>query len=115
MSKLSQITKECARVNWDYYGALPVDEVNASMARIFLQVIPDDIPLPDFEVDPDGEVVFDWYDETSGIFSVSISEDGTLSFDRFSGKEKTRGQVQLDTNGMPGIILDFLQRMYLLT
>jgi len=107
---LQEVAEEYNELNWDGYGALSVSENSLENAKNLVRILPTDIPLPEIEVDPDGEVSFDWYNDADDVFSVSIGETGKLAFAGMFGRNEVHG-VEHFYNEMPGAILFYLRRM----
>ncbi|MGK2926482.1 MAG: hypothetical protein ACSLE2_12775 [Lysobacterales bacterium] len=57
-----------------------------NIAKDFLYLLPDSIPLPTFAVDPDGEVSFDWIGRDGWELTISFSPLGVLSYSAFFGE-----------------------------
>jgi len=77
--QLQTVTETCANLNWDGYGALPVNVGSLNHARTFLQMIEPSESAPEISVDPDGEVSVSWYGDSGNVFSVSVGEAGRLA------------------------------------
>ena len=107
---LQEVADEHNQPNWDGYDALAVSEYSLVKAQYLLQTLPADIPLPDVEVDPDGEVSFDWYDDADGVFSVSIGDTGRLAFAGMFRQSKVHG-VEYFYDEIPRPILFYLHQM----
>jgi len=107
---LEEVDEEYSEPNWDGYDALPVNGNSLLRAYEFLQVLPLSLPLPDIEVDPDGEVSFDWYNDSGGVFSVSIGETGRLAFAGLFGRSEVHG-VEYFYDEIPTPILVYLQQL----
>ena len=107
---LEEVAEEHDEPNWDGYGALPINIASLRKAYEFIQILPLSLPLPDIEVDPDGEVSFDWYDDSGGVFSVSLGESGRLTFAGAFGRKEVHGVDHFDDE-IPMPILIYLQQL----
>lgn len=107
--RLQEAADKACESNWDGYGALPVNEISLYQAHEFLNILPLEISLPEVEVDPDGEVSFDWYNEADEVFSISIGKTGRLSFaGLFSSGEVHGAEYFIDE--IPQPIVAYLKR-----
>lgn len=107
---LEKVAEEHNEPNWDGYDALPINGDSLRKAYEFIQILPLSLPLPEIEVDPDGEVSFDWYNDSGGVFSVSIGETGRLSFAGAFGRREVHGVDYFDDE-IPTPILIYLQQL----
>src|SRR5262245_29137218 len=51
---------EASTDNWDQYDARPVNHHAVILSFMFLEQLSPGIPLPEFAVDPDGDMALDW-------------------------------------------------------
>ncbi len=72
-----------------------IDPFAAQYALWFLNLLPEDTPLPTVVVEDDGEVAFDWHRNARSTFSVSVGRDGTLRFAGLFGHRTRSGTDQL--------------------
>lgn len=81
------------------------------VARQFLFSLPVSLPAPAIGIDPDGEVSFDWVDERGRNFSVSLGENGRLSYaGQFSLSSSIHGTEEFD-DSVPEIVLASIRRL----
>ena len=59
-------------------------------AERFLVAWPASAPLPSLSLDPDGEISFDWAGPSGKVLTVSLREDGRLSFAARLAARRTR-------------------------
>ena len=107
---IDETADECRVDNWDSYGAQAVRSGALSQARRFARVLPPEFPPPDVGVDPDGEVSFEWDLAPRQVLSVSISQEGRLSFAALFGEERIHGTEYLRAT-VPPFILMSLKRL----
>lgn len=77
----------------------------------FIRALPEDVPLPEVSVDPDGEIDFEWYSERSTA-SVSIGSELELSF-AYWGRDvgEGAGELKWDGSRIPIELLDLINRI----
>lgn len=109
--ELVEAAHEAAALNWDGYGAKPIDPLAYREARRFLATLPTTTPVPDVSVDPDGEVSISWNLEPDWVFSVSIGPSGRLSYAGLFGTSKVHG-TEWFTNEIPESVLDGMTRLF---
>ena len=80
ISHLAEIYEDCIEPNWDGYEAERVVWDAYLNAKRFLETYPPSMPLPELSVDPDGEIVFEWYVSPYRNFSVSIGAEEVLNY-----------------------------------
>jgi hypothetical protein len=97
--------------NWDGYGARPIDPESCLKAIQFSKLLPMDIPLPEVEVDTDGEIRFEWYRSPRQVLSVAVGGDGALAYAGLFGASKTHGTEYI-SDELPTTILDSIRRVY---
>ena len=51
-------------------------------AEALLAALPENVPLPDILVHPDGEIAFEWHRNKNHVVTVSASADGSLAYGR---------------------------------
>jgi len=105
------ISQDCNSDNWDGYGAKALTEDVFAEARCFIENLPISAPPPELSIDPDGEIVFEWYASPRKIFSVSVGIN-SLTYAGIFGSSTTHGTEPFD-NDIPQTIIDNLFRVYL--
>ena len=60
-------------------------------AEQLLLALPDDLPAPEFGVDPDGAISFDWIQSRTRMFSVSVTESERLAYAWLNGSDRGHG------------------------
>jgi hypothetical protein len=96
--------------NWDGYGAKRVSPEVYARAYEFLRMLPSTVPPPDVSPEPDGEIAFEWHVDPSHTFSVSVGQDGRLSFAAILGRNESYG-TEFFVDGVPEAILSNLRRL----
>ena len=66
--------EECVTPNWDGEGASPVSRSGINNCAVFLGTkINGRLPMPtDFQVDPDGWISLEWYNDQSNLLEISF-------------------------------------------
>lgn len=113
LQELYEVFLECSEENWDGYGAKAIDPIFYSEAIRFFTALPiATIPRPEITVDPDGEVVFEWYNGPKRIFSISVGGNSELTYAGLFGSNKTSG-IEYFGDELPKTILENIQRVFL--
>ena len=60
MNRLYDLASECAKADWDGYGAEAVSQSAVGRSAHFIRRLPEDLPLPEISVEPDSEIALDW-------------------------------------------------------
>jgi hypothetical protein len=96
---------------------IPDDEQEAVDAQAywnaeqFLLALPDDLPTPEFGIDPDGAISLDWMPSRTRMFSVSISASERLAYAWLDGSDKGHGVARFRAPAVPTAVLSFLQAL----
>jgi hypothetical protein len=93
LDALNSICEEAREENWDGYGARSVTDATVSRARRLLELLPADIPDPDFAAHPDGALAFEWHASPTRSFTLSVLADRDLAYAGIFPEEKTFGTV----------------------
>lgn len=96
ISRIHSLAEELSTPGWDGNQADPMDPLALGKAVEFVRLLPDDLPLPDVAVDPDGSVSFDWIHSPTRVFSLSIARSSRLSYAWLDGADKGHGVSQFD-------------------
>jgi len=78
--------------NWDGYRSQPISVGSFFFAEALLRTIPPDVPMPDIDVHPDGQVGLDWLFSRRRMFSLAIDALGTIAFAGMCGEQKVTGR-----------------------
>ena len=111
LENLFQAKQEHSIDNWDGYGAKAIDEQSCENAIRFVLSLAPDIPTPEIDVEPDGEVVFEWYEGPRQVFSISIGSRNELAYAGLFGANKIYG-VEYLYDDIPEVILDNVRRVF---
>jgi hypothetical protein len=90
--------------NWNGEGARAIPDTAIEEARLFLERLPETIPLPEIIFEPDGYLGLEWYANQWKLYVVSFNGTGTVSCSGLNGAERIYGTRYLD-EGIPAEIL----------
>jgi len=112
LKTLVLVYKSCSTNNWDGYGALEIKSKSFVYAKKFICNLPAYLPKPDIGADPDGEISFEWRNENNGIYVLSISATGELSFaGLYSEGREIHGKDKM-SDGVPKEIFQHISRLF---
>jgi hypothetical protein len=77
----------------------------------FASLVPNKYPNPEIDIDPDGEVSFEWYIKPNQILTASIRSDGRIVYAGLNGMEKISGKDYLKER-FPSGIAAFLDGLF---
>lgn len=97
--------------NWDGYKALPLTEKAYVEARYFLQLLPDDIMLPEISADPRGGFSFEWYRGHNWIFTLTVKGAGVIIYAGLMGEDNRAYGTQKFNGSIPKIIIQNIRRV----
>ncbi len=111
LQELFKLWEECSVENWDGFGAQPINLESFSEAERFIQALPTLVPKPELNLDPDGEISFEWYIEPRKVFSVSIGKRNEITFAGLFGPNKTYGREYFGDE-IPKTVFDNIDRLF---
>ena len=91
ISELYTVTEECDSNGWDGTESTPISEKTFLQAYHFIKSLPFGIEAPTVSAEPDGHIVFEWYQSPTRLLSISISPDGLLHYAALLGPRKYFG------------------------
>lgn len=107
--ELDSAIDEASTPDWDGHGGAVAKSRSCELAFSLLSMLPDGIAKPEFSVDPDGEIEFEWYVSKSRLVSITIGDDGKLYYVGFLGNERKKGAVPFDpSHEIPKAVLEIL-------
>jgi hypothetical protein len=112
LNTLKTLAMECSESDWDGYGALPVNPATLERAETVLRSLPDDCPLPESSIEPDGEISFDWLPSRTCSFSVTIGNSDRIAYAWVDGTDRGHAVARAESGMMPTRILNELHRIY---
>jgi len=100
---LLELQEEHVEQGWDGDVAPAVTSASVKNAKLFIAMLPSDIPDPDLAVDPDdGAISLEWYGGYRKVASVSINDNSRIPYAVLNGMNSCNGVLELDGNAIPG-------------
>lgn len=91
LDELDSLWEDASYQGWDGYGAKPMSVEAYDFAKDFIKALPITAPLPELNVDPDGEVSLDWSFGKRRALTVSVGPTGRCTFAWVHGQRSMRG------------------------
>jgi len=107
--KLMDIYSICNENGWDGYDAISINYPTVYAATILLELLPDNIEIPDVVAEPTGEIGLLWSKGKDVTFVLSVNPN-TIIFAGLLGASKTHGETKLLSklpNNIEEILLDY--------
>jgi hypothetical protein len=101
---------ECNVSNWDGYGAEPASLRALRRAEDLIESLPDDVPLPECSIEPDGCVSLDWMPAPYRTLTVSVGVSDKLPYAWVDGTDRGRAVTRLVVGQFPPRILCEIRR-----
>ena len=80
------------------------------LAQRFLLALPGSVPSPELSMDEDGEVSFDWSGPSGQMLTITLREDGRLSYaSRISAFDKDHG-IKRFVDAIPKSVVDLVHQ-----
>lgn len=111
LDRLYELAAECAQADWDGYGAEAVSQSAVEHSAHFIRRLPEDLPLPEISVEPDGEIALDWSPTPTQTFSVSIGTAKRMACAWVNGTEHGHAVAYSNNGEIPSRILQEIQRI----
>lgn len=109
-NRLFEAAREASEKNWDGYGAEPVDAGAVKRAKVLIPLLPEAYGEPEIDIDPDGEVAFEWQTSPRSTFSFSVGPSGKVSYAGLRGHQSFHG-TEYFVDELPSPIVDGLHRV----
>lgn len=87
----------------------PASALTRVNAKQFLLAVPDDLPMPEVGVDPDGAVSLTWFASRTQMFSVSIDESDRVAFAWLDGSDKGHAVARFYPPMLPNVVVSTLR------
>lgn len=88
----------------------PSDGVVKS-ARHALLMLPNEMPLPEISVEPDGSIAFDWAFSRNSMFSITVLEPNKLVYAWIKDGDSGHGVVSMIYDALPERIITLLKEV----
>lgn len=88
ISELMELAADCREVDWDGYGAQPVDSQALEVAQAIISSLPDDLALPECSIEPDGCVSLDWMPTNVRTLTLSAEGSGRIPYAWVDGTDR---------------------------
>lgn len=111
LNSLEQLSIECAEADWDGYGAEPVSVITLARARAFIRSLPENFPLAELSVEPDGAVSLDWMPSANRTLSVSLGETGRVPYAWVDGIDCGHAVARIVDEAVPARVLAEIERI----
>lgn len=112
LRELGEIYRECAKEDWDGYGALPVSWEAYYEATRFLRAWPLSLPVPELGPEPEGDIGFEWNFGKNKVLAVSVHGTNFITYAGLLGAgNKTHGTEAFD-GAIPQEIINKILRIH---
>ena len=108
---LFNILEECGEDNWDGYGAQPITSQAYFEALQFIDLLPDDFPLPDVVPEPTGHIGFEWRMEHGSIYVIVFNGKNLISYAGLFGAGNEAHGTENFAESIPETIIGHLNRL----
>jgi hypothetical protein len=108
LAELSRVYSDCRREGWDGYSSRPLSAGAYNAAARFVLAIPAAFPMPDIVPEPDGDISLEWDCGRWNALSLSISDNGRISYAALLGTDKRKKGSEVFEDVIPPDILSIL-------
>ena len=112
LDDLDRLREEAQCPGWDGGNAEPISELASARAEAFLREFPDDLPLPDLGVDPDGAVALDWIASRYRRLSLSLGDGPRCACAWIDGASCGHAIEFYEGRGIPRRLVENLRALY---
>lgn len=114
-NSLSEVFRECSRMDWDGYGASAITkdayEEALKIIDAIIDALPSSIPTPEIGAEPTGDIDFEWYRGKWQVFSISIGGKHRITYAGIFAGSKVHGSEYFEET-LPIAIIQHLRRLY---
>ncbi|MEN8262972.1 MAG: hypothetical protein ABFR82_05875 [Nitrospirota bacterium] len=110
LALLKNVYAECSETNWDGYDAPPISPNAYWETMSFIRLLPSWIPKPDILGGTDGEIILEWYKNSSRLFAISITGKNELIYAGLFGPYSRNGSTYFG-NSIPEEIINYIQKI----
>lgn len=111
ISNLTSLGEESREPNWDGYGAEPANPNALNCAKDLIASLPDDLPLPECSIEPDGCVSLDWMPAPYRTLSLSVSANDRMPYAWVDGTDRGHAVARLIDGQLPPRIIAEIRRL----
>lgn len=111
LSALAEVADAASEDDWDGYGALPLLAEGVELAKKFIRVMPEELPMPIPCPEPDGEVALEWYGGKNQIFSLSFGKSDRVAYALMDGTSHSKGVERFNGDAIDSLLLEFIRRV----
>jgi hypothetical protein len=86
-----------------------LDPVAVTNAAEFIWALPDDLPLPEFSVEPDGCISLDWIESRNQVFSLSVGASDRFAYAWMDGTDTGHAVARFDRQYVPQRVIEGIQ------
>lgn len=112
IAELVRTVRECAKPDWDGYGADPVRPEAFMEAVRFLGQLPVGLPNPEIEALANGEIALEWHKRIGQSFIVSLSGESMISYAGLLGPGAKAHGTEYFFGEIPAPVLQNLLRLF---
>jgi len=111
LKKLEGIFDE-AFEQFDEGQGIPLDRETFKYALTFLLHLPDKLPLPELEIEENGDITMEWYKDKWNLFSVILDSTGVYYYAGIFGDKDNRdkGRKPL-SEGIDEVVIKYIKRI----
>ncbi len=95
INEIDNIFSDCGYENWDGYGSAPISKISSEYAKAFIELIQEELPLPEIAPQPDGELGLEWCSANYHL-ALSISDAGEISYAILKPNGKNKGILKFN-------------------
>ena len=108
---IEEIALEHSQPNWDGYGAQPIAPEAKAFAQMLIDLLPFTFPAPDPVADPDGELALSWDFGPGHVFTLSINQNGMLSYAGLLGEGGRKHGMEPFEGTVPAVVVESVQNL----
>lgn len=112
LSQLEKSVNEARENGWKGENSIAISISTMKYSLKFLEALPRDIPTPDVSAEPDGEIEFEWYKSKDRIFSVSVSNDSTISCAGRTSNQRKFYRFNFVSDTLPPTLIKDIRSIY---
>ncbi|MGA2984330.1 MAG: hypothetical protein ABSG32_10960 [Terriglobia bacterium] len=111
IEEISQVSQTCNEQGWDGYNAEPLSSLSAIRATELLELLPNDIQIPNVVPDPGGDISFEWHAGSQNDFTLGVTGQSLVYAGIFGGSSETYGEERF-SRVLPLAVLGILRRYF---